>query len=477
MWPVKLERLSWRTCTGLPPALEQRRTQLLKKRTGPQLKQMIQRLVAKGEAGEGDDALLRVFKSFHARYAISKNVLSQFQMAKSASALCVGDFSTVCALNPDRVDSVVCVEMTQARLDAATAMVGEEIGSKTEFVDSLVNVARRRSSIEGFDAITCCWHLSELPDEKGRDAALAVLWGCLKPGGHMVLIEDNAHEPLIQAVRSRLTNPASHSDSRNTASIVAPCTTDGKCPLASGVKKGKCTFPILYASPVTGPAPRSFNQKFAGKPLRRKHEDSSYSYLVLHKGILPKRDNAARILRTPTKRGGHVIFDLCMPDSTRQKLTVTRASLPDRNGLTYQQARQATAGSRLEFEVLDHVNPTTEGWHRTLDVRKQERSRDEHKQIRQSMREKNRRDDDEHDFQQSEDDEGEEDEIEDDESEDDESEDDEGDEYERDEYERDDSEGGQLSDEYDSDSGATENAEHDDSLVPPSSDDKSRTEK
>lgn len=398
MWPIRLERTAWRELAMMPKELEIRRRRFLKQRTGSQLKAICEKFAQTGSAVNLDDALLRVYLRLAAHYSISRRVLSDCvgQLAPDSSSprrlsmLCAGDTAATInaaeeVLGPS-FKSICAVEATASRREAAEALLSQDAAQLTSFSGSLVDVALRSTSHEAYDLVACSWHLSELLDDEGRDAALAVLWGCIRPGGLLAIVESRPFEDVIQAARRRLIDPASHADPANRATVIAPCTTDGPCPLLTArdregadpkdVHKGRCIFPQLVSPPMTGPPLRSVASTDAGAKLAKQNKTEFFSYIVLAKGVTQRAvadDDfaAARLIRTPTKRGGHVIFDLCMPDATRQRLTVSRKSLRDHITFPYKDARQSTHGSRLIYEVFKHARPKLPGWYNTLDMRKQ----------------------------------------------------------------------------------------------------------
>ncbi|MGO9061315.1 MAG: small ribosomal subunit Rsm22 family protein [Candidatus Binataceae bacterium] len=113
------------------------------------------------------------------------------------------------------------------------------------------------------------------------------------------------------------------------ASIVAPCTHAGRCPIKAG---DWCHFDTrverdqLHRRVKSGTLP---------------YEVEKFSYLVAARQPAPAGPPAARIIRHPLKKSGHVILDLCTAQSTAERLIVSR-----RNKEAYRQARAAKWGDR-----------------------------------------------------------------------------------------------------------------------------------
>jgi len=55
-------------------------------------------------------------------------------------------------------------------------------------------------------------------------------------------------------------------------------------------------------------------------------ERNSYSYFVLKRGPRPTTEaQAPRLVVSPLKRGGHVIFDACCPSGNIERFTVAKS--------------------------------------------------------------------------------------------------------------------------------------------------------
>lgn len=108
---------------------------------------------------------------------------------------------------------------------------------------------------------------------------------------------------------------------------VAPCPHDLPCPLPSD---DWCHFAVRL--------PRSKLHRRA-KGVELGYEDEKFSYAVLSREPVPRA--AARIIRQPQVRSGHVILATCEPDGIRAR-TVSR-----KQGPVYRQAKSAAWGDTL----------------------------------------------------------------------------------------------------------------------------------
>jgi len=113
------------------------------------------------------------------------------------------------------------------------------------------------------------------------------------------------------------------------ASIVAPCTHAGRCPMTAD---DWCHFDTRVE--------RTRQHQWA-KSGTLPYEVEKFSYIVAARQPPPAESPAARIIRRPLKKSGHVILDLCTSESTAERVIVSR-----RDTEAYRQARAAKWGDR-----------------------------------------------------------------------------------------------------------------------------------
>ena len=110
---------------------------------------------------------------------------------------------------------------------------------------------------------------------------------------------------------------------------VAPCPHDLPCPLP---EDDWCHFGVRL--------PRSKLHRRA-KGVELGYEDEKFSYAVLSREPVAKA--AARIIRQPQVRSGHVILATCEPDGIERR-TVSR-----KHGALYKEARGAAWGDAIDL--------------------------------------------------------------------------------------------------------------------------------
>lgn len=153
------------------------------------------------------------------------------------------------------------------------------------------------------DVVLASYVLTELPDASLR-ATLDRLWD--KAERLLVIVEPGTPNGFkrILACRDALIARG--------AQIVAPCSHEGRCPLADGPRW--CHF--------SARVPRSRDHllvKDADVPF----EDEKFSYLVAGKGF-PPLDRGRRILATPKVDKSAVTLTVCTPDVPEQRRVARR---------------------------------------------------------------------------------------------------------------------------------------------------------
>ena len=153
------------------------------------------------------------------------------------------------------------------------------------------------------DVVLASYVLTELPDASLR-ATLDRLWD--KAERLLVIVEPGTPNGFkhILACRDALIARG--------AQIVAPCSHEGRCPLADGPRW--CHF--------SARVPRSRDHllvKVANVPF----EDEKFSYLVAGKGF-PPLDRGRRILATPKVDKSAVTLTVCTPDVPEQRRVARR---------------------------------------------------------------------------------------------------------------------------------------------------------
>lgn len=160
--------------------------------------------------------------------------------------------------------------------------------------------------------------LGELPDPV---AAAEQLWR--QTADTLVLIEPGTPAGCRRVLAARAVALAAGGHT------VAPCPHDRTCPLPDD---DWCHFAVRL--------PRSKLHRRA-KSVELGYEDEKLSYAVLSRG--PVDPAAARLIRQPQLRSGHVNLVTCEPDGIHAR-TISR-----RQGALYREARAAAWGDALEL--------------------------------------------------------------------------------------------------------------------------------
>lgn len=170
-----------------------------------------------------------------------------------------------------------------------------------------------------FDLVTIGYVLGELPAEQ-LGATVERAWAAT--AGALAIVEPGtpAGTERVLAARGQLLGLG--------ASLVAPCPHERPCPLAGTADW--CHFAVRVA--------RSGAHR-AAKRAALGHEDEKFAYVVVARTPAPRA--AARVLRHPQVRSGHVLLELCTPDGVRRE-TVSRR---DRD--RYRRARDVSWGEDL----------------------------------------------------------------------------------------------------------------------------------
>jgi ribosomal protein RSM22 (predicted rRNA methylase) len=173
------------------------------------------------------------------------------------------------------------------------------------------------------DLVVAAYVLSEL-DERRVAAAVAAWWEAA--GDELVIVDAGTPGGFarVRAARTALLDAG--------ATLTAPCPDDGTCPMAGG---DWCHFAVRLRRPA-------LLRGLKGADLG--HEDEKFSYVAASRHA--PAHAAARILRHPQARPGHVRFRICRGGEARA-LVVPKS----RRG-AYRWARRARWGDAVPAEAL-----------------------------------------------------------------------------------------------------------------------------
>ena len=211
---------------------------------------------------------------------------------------------------------------TAVEPEAAMVRLGLELAARSA---SLPEVKWAGGTLPGavpagrFDLVTLGYVLGELDDD-ARAGTIDRAWAAAVHA--LVVVEPGtpAGYRRVLAARDRLLAAG--------GTVVAPCPHDRECPLEG--TDDWCHFAVRVA--------RTSAHRLA-KEAQLGHEDEKFSYVVVARAPAPRA--AARVLRHPQLRRGHVALEVCAPEGLRNE-TVSK-----REGERYRRARKLSWGDDL----------------------------------------------------------------------------------------------------------------------------------
>jgi ribosomal protein RSM22 (predicted rRNA methylase) len=182
--------------------------------------------------------------------------------------------------------------------------------------------------------VTLSYVLGEL-SERDRDAAVTA---AAHAAGVVVIVEPGSPDGYarIMAARERLAGAGLR--------IAAPCPHSAGCPIEPGADW--CHFSARVSR-------SSLHRQVKGGSLP--YEDEKFSYVAaVRPSVAGVGPAAARVLRRPQLRKGHVLLDLCEADGSLTRTTVTK-----RHGTAYRAARDAAWGDSWDPGASSPRSPDT----------------------------------------------------------------------------------------------------------------------
>jgi ribosomal protein RSM22 (predicted rRNA methylase) len=173
------------------------------------------------------------------------------------------------------------------------------------------------------DLVVAAYLLSEL-DERRLDAAVAAWWAAA--GAELVIVDAGTPAGFARVRASRAALVAAG------ATLTAPCPDDGPCPM---VGRDWCHFTVRLRRP-------GLLRGLKGADLG--HEDEKFSYVAASRDT--PAHAAARVLRHPQARTGHVRFRICRGGEARTLV------VPKSRRAAYRWARDARWGDAVPPDAL-----------------------------------------------------------------------------------------------------------------------------
>ena len=251
----------------------------------------------------------------------------------------------------DRTDHKLrftCIEPAKSMQDIAMRIYEPGFFPNTSITwQSSIRDAFHSSNYHGYDLAIASHILGELKDRRAQESAVRLCWEALKPGGFLIILEegDNAGFMVTNDMRNFVRN--GKRSSMRDATIFAPCKHKQKCPL---------TRPNLFSSSETNEDLKVRTNSICTFPVRVERPGSPefthsyFSYLVLRKSAEDwdganntSDESVGRVIGTPRKRKGHVLFNICHENGNFESSIVSKKDNKKRPGI-YKCTRKARWG-------------------------------------------------------------------------------------------------------------------------------------
>jgi ribosomal protein RSM22 (predicted rRNA methylase) len=251
----------------------------------------------------------------------------------------------------DRTDHKLrftCIEPAKSMQDIAMRIYEPGFFPNTSITwQSSIRDAFHSSYYHGYDLAIASHILGELKDRRAQESAVRLCWEALKPGGFLIILEegDNAGFMVTNDMRNFVRN--GKRSSMRDATIFAPCKHKQKCPL---------TRPNLFSSSETNEDLKVRTNSICTFPVRVERPGSPefthsyFSYLVLRKSAEDwdganntSDESVGRVIGTPRKRKGHVLFNICHENGNFESSIVSKKDNKKRPGI-YKCTRKARWG-------------------------------------------------------------------------------------------------------------------------------------
>ncbi|ETW07606.1 hypothetical protein H310_02082 [Aphanomyces invadans] len=260
------------------------------------------------------------------------------------------------------------VEPSQSMMDAAAVVMEGFRG--LSFRKSLSEMKREIVKGKQYDLIVVSFVLSDITNDFERIAVMSTLWSLLAENGRLVIVDRGNSWGSLQVRSARqfildsLTANAEEMVESNDATprieggkVLGPCPHQKECPMQEGEW---CHFVQRTPRVIQPRLPTT--QRWAG------YASMKFSYVTLEKkaGHNSEKDAAtrtelphARLTRGPILSNRHVTLDLCHPEGTMERRSVTKGRA-ERD--VYRAARKAHWGSQWpatkeSYELPKVVHP------------------------------------------------------------------------------------------------------------------------
>ncbi|GAB9466090.1 Methyltransferase protein 17 [Globisporangium polare] len=207
------------------------------------------------------------------------------------------------------------VEPSQSMVDAAEVVLEGFPGLSVRR-----SISEMKRELEGgikYDLIVLNYVLSEITNDYERVAVISALWELLSDKGCMVLVDRGSPwgSHHVRSARQFILDSVAEEEDE-TVKILAPCPHHFECPAAGGTW---CHF--VQRSPQVHRPREMTAKRWHGQ------KGSKFSYVIMEKNgaeEADKKQRFARMIRSPLLATRHVHLDLCTPEGTLERRSVTK---------------------------------------------------------------------------------------------------------------------------------------------------------
>ncbi|TDH73605.1 uncharacterized protein CCR75_007280 [Bremia lactucae] len=242
------------------------------------------------------------------------------------------------------------VEPSQSMVDAAEVLLEDFPGLSMR--RSVADLSRDINAGNKYDLIAVTYVLSDITNDFERIATTSALWELLSDNGCLVLVDRGSPWGSHQVRSARqfvLDSVHRGKNEMEGIHVVAPCPHQFECPAA---RNTWCHF--VQRSPVVNRPLEATAKRWHGQ------KGSKFSYVILQKtciesvvdAAVENRGSYARMIRGPLLATRHVHLNLCTPEGTLERRSVTKGKAIRE---VYRASRKALWGALWPANELSYL--------------------------------------------------------------------------------------------------------------------------
>ncbi|KAE9040452.1 hypothetical protein PR003_g5391 [Phytophthora rubi] len=248
------------------------------------------------------------------------------------------------------LDKYRVVEPSQSMVDAAEVLLGGFPGLSVR--RSIADMSRDINAGNKYDLIVVSYVFSDITNDFERVATTSALWELLSENGCLVVVDRGSpwgSHHVRSARQFVLDSVKADEDGKEGARIIAPCPHHFECPAAGSTW---CHF--VQRSPVVNRPREATTKRWHGQ------KGSKFSYMIMQKTRKGSDEDAAanekkpiaRMMRGPLLATRHVYLDLCTPEGTIERRSVTKGKAIRE---VYRASRKAHWGALWPADVSSYL--------------------------------------------------------------------------------------------------------------------------